>query len=144
MTTLVTGIAHFERGIFGVVIHAIGKVLRNSFIALLVGVVVGEALGVTLNPTPGLNAPTLFVHVAAGLLGVVLAFGVAMTTALTETIQAALAAARAVGGEAKQVADTGLGDVGREVSQVVEAVEHAAQSVQPKEASKEAGNPPEE
>jgi hypothetical protein len=77
---------------------------------------VGEALGIALNPSPGLNAPNLFVHVAAIALGILLAFGVAMTTALIEAIEAALAAVRTVEGEARQVADTGL----RDVEQVIE------------------------
>jgi len=113
-------IQHFEKGVLGVVGHAIGKVLRNGFLALLIGIVVGEALGIALNPTPGLNAPNLFVHVAAIALGIVLAFGVAMTTALVEAIQAALAAVRRVEGEAKQAADTGLHDVG----QAIDSIEH--------------------
>jgi hypothetical protein len=112
-------IQHFEKGVLGVVGHAIGKVLRNGFLALLVGIVVGEALGIALNPTPGLNAPNLFVHVTAIALGIVLAFGVAMTTALVEAIQAALAAVRTVEGEAKQAADTGL----RDVDQVIDSIE---------------------
>jgi hypothetical protein len=119
-----TELQHFEKGVFGVVGHAIGKVLRNGLIALIVGVAVGEALGITLNPTPGVHAPNLFVHVAAAALGVVLAFGVAMTTALTEAIQGALAAVRAAAGEAGQVAGTGLRDVGQAVQSVEQSVEH--------------------
>jgi hypothetical protein len=111
---------HFEQGVFGVVGHAIGKVLRNGLIGLVVGVLVGEVLGIALDRAPGLHAPNLFVHVVAGVLGVVLAFGIAMATALVEAIQAALTALRAVRGEAKQVVGTGLGEVG----QVIESVEH--------------------
>ena len=120
-------IEHFEQGVFGVIGHAIGKVLRNGFLGLLVGVGVGEALGITLDQAPGLHAPNLFVHVVAGLLGVVLAFGIAMATALVEAIQAALAALRAVGGEAKQVVGTGL----REVGQVIDSVEHPGEQHKP-------------
>jgi hypothetical protein len=113
-------IQHFEKGVFGVIVHSIGKVLRNGLLGLIVGVVVGEALGITLNPTPGLHAPNLFVHLAAAGLGLFLAFGLAMATALTEAIQAAVTAVRAVEGGVKQAADTGLRDVG----QVIESVEH--------------------
>jgi hypothetical protein len=113
-------IQHFERGVFGVIIHSIGKVLRNGLLGLIVGAVVGEALGITLNPSPGLHAPNLFVHVAAAGLGLLLAFGVAMATALTEAIQAAITAVRAVEGGVKQAADTGLRDAG----QVIGSIEH--------------------
>lgn len=117
-------IGHFEQGVLGVVVHAFGKVLRNGFLGLLVGVVVGEALGITLNPTPGLNTPNLFVHVAAGSLGILLAFGVAMMTALAEAIQAALAAVRTVGGAAEQVVETGVRAVGQGIEAVEQTVEH--------------------
>jgi hypothetical protein len=115
-----------EGGVLGVVGHALGKVLRNGLIGLLVGVGGGEVLGIVLDRAPGLHAPNLFVHVVSGVLGVVLAFGVAMTTALTEAIQAALTALRAVGGEAKQAVGTSLRDVGQVVDSVEHRAEHAA------------------
>jgi hypothetical protein len=118
-----TGLEHFEHGFLGVVVHAFGKVLRNGFIALLIGFLVGEALGIALNPSPGLNAPTLFVHVMAGVLAVVLAFGVAMATALAEAIRAVLTALHAVGGAAEEVADAGVREAGHVAAEVEHTVE---------------------
>jgi hypothetical protein len=41
---MTTDLAHFEKGVAGVVFHAFGKVLRNTVLGLLVGIVLGEAL----------------------------------------------------------------------------------------------------
>ncbi len=54
-----------------------------------------------------------------------LAFAVAMTTALVEAIRAVLAATRAVGGEAKAVAETGAQDVGQDVGHVLTDLEQS-------------------
>ncbi|MBF6591395.1 MAG: hypothetical protein IVW57_12835 [Ktedonobacterales bacterium] len=106
-----------EKGVFGVISHAIGAVLRNGFVGLILGLVLGEASGAALdgNGFP----PKIFVHVASIAFALALGFAFAMTTALVEGVKGLVGAARAIEGDARQAAGAGLRDVG----QIVESVE---------------------
>jgi hypothetical protein len=118
---MVIMIEQFEKGALGVIGRAIGAVLRNGFIGLIIGIVLGEGTGMALdgNGFP----PHIFVHIASIAFGLALGFAFAMTTALTEGIRAMLSAAHAIEGDAKQAIGGGLHEVG----QVVESVEHRGQ-----------------
>jgi hypothetical protein len=116
-------VEQFEKGVLGVIGRAIGAVLRNAFVGLIIGVVLGEVAGAFLDAKSFTFPGGTFVQVASIGFGIVLGFAFAMTTALAEGIRGALKAARAIEGDAKQAVGGGLRDVG----QVVESVEHRGQ-----------------
>lgn len=110
-------IARLEKGVFGTIGHAIGAILRNSFIGLVVGLVLGEGGGAVIE---GKFLPSTVVTVLSIAFALVLAFAVAMTTALSRTVRGLLDLVRGVEGEAGKA----LGDVGQGAAKVVDSVEH--------------------
>lgn len=114
-------IAQLEKGAFGAIRHALGAVLRGALIGLIVGVVIGEVLGAVMDS--GATAASawphsVFFHVSAVLLGLALAYAIAITTALTETVKGVLRAARDVESDARQATNSGFGDLGRVVDSI--------------------------
>jgi hypothetical protein len=117
-------VERLEKGVLGAVGHAIGAVLRNGLVGLVIGVVLGEAGGAALDKSSFSFPGGTFVQVASIAFGIALAFGFAMTTALAETIKGLVDAARALEGDASKAVGAGLGDIGHEAGAIVQSVEH--------------------
>jgi hypothetical protein len=118
---LLSMVQQLEKGALGVIGHAIGAVLRNGLVGLVIGVVLMEAAGSAIDKSSGFSFPGgTFVQIASIGFGLALGFAFAITTALTEGIRGLLTAARALEGDAKQAVGGGLRDAG----QVIESVEH--------------------
>ncbi len=117
-------VERLESGAWGAVRHAIGAVLRNALVGLIIGVALCEAGGAALNSSSGFSFPgNRFVQIVSVAFGLVLAFAFAMTTALVETIKGLIDAAKALETDAKSAVGAGLGDVGREAGHVIQSAE---------------------
>lgn len=115
-------VQYLEKGLLGHIRRAIGAVLRALLIGFIVGVVITEVGGVVFDQgTIAAAWPhNIFFHLAAIVVGLLLAYGLAVTALFRETIGGLIEAARGLEGDVGKLAGLGRQDI----SHVVDSIEH--------------------
>lgn len=115
-------VSYLEKGILGGIRHAIGAVFRALLIGFIVGVVIMEVGGAALDHGASAAAwpQSIYFHIAAVFVGLVLGYGFAMTAAFRETIRGLRDVARGLEGDAGKVLSGGRQDV----THIVDSIEH--------------------